>query len=119
MSTQLNSNLVIWVPEFPNCLKDNLWLLIGATYTSDQMVEIVELVVPQYPKEGEDVKLHCRFRLGGSSQKLYTVNWYRGKDQFYTFEKSNYQPKRTFHFQGIDVIVSLLIEAIRAFLKGL
>lgn len=73
---------------------------------SDKTVEIVELVVPESPKVGDDVTLTCRFNLMGSNHRLYTVNWWRGKDQFYTYKGTTNDRKHAYSFQGIQVKVS-------------
>ncbi|XP_069173533.1 nephrin-like [Procambarus clarkii] len=69
----------------------------------DKTVEITELEVPESPRDGDDVTLTCRFKLHGSGHNLYTVNWWRGKDQFYTYKGTNYDPKHAFTFRGIQV----------------
>lgn len=73
----------------------------------DKMVEIVDLVVPESPKSGDDVTLTCGFRLLGSNHRLYTVNWWRGKDQFYTFKGTDPDTKHAYTFPGIQVKVSV------------
>ena len=62
--------------------------------------------MPQFPQAGEDVELTCKFRLGGKRHKLYTVNWWRAKDQFYTYKKNSIKPKNAYSFPGINVKVS-------------
>ncbi|XP_045123603.1 uncharacterized protein LOC123511637 [Portunus trituberculatus] len=76
----------------------------GVRPYSDKTVEIVELVVPESPKVGDDVTLTCRFNLMGNNHRLYTVNWWRGKDQFYTYKgTANNNPKHAYTFRGINV----------------
>lgn len=74
----------------------------AGTFT-DKTVQITELGVPQTPKAGRNVTLTCRFRLGGPEHHLYTVNWWRGRDQFYTYKGSDYDPKHAYSFRGINV----------------
>ncbi|XP_069194269.1 uncharacterized protein [Procambarus clarkii] len=69
----------------------------------DKTVEITELEVPESPRAGDDVTLTCRFKLHGSGHNLYTVNWWRGKDQFYTYKGTNHDSKHAFTFRGIQV----------------
>ncbi|KAG0727627.1 hypothetical protein GWK47_034251 [Chionoecetes opilio] len=75
----------------------------AGTFT-DKTVQITELQVPESPSAGHNVTLTCRFRLGGPGHHLYTVNWWRGKDQFYTYKGSNYDPKHAYSFRGIRVV---------------
>ncbi|XP_069175530.1 nephrin-like [Procambarus clarkii] len=69
----------------------------------DKTVEITELEVPESPRAGDDVTLTCRFKLHGNGHNLYTVNWWRGKDQFYTYKGTNLDSKHAFTFRGIQV----------------
>ncbi|KAK8731778.1 hypothetical protein OTU49_007258, partial [Cherax quadricarinatus] len=69
----------------------------------DKTVVIKELVVPDNPSDGDDVTLTCRFELTGYNHRLYTVNWWRGKDQFYTYKGTNYDHKHAYTFRGIQV----------------
>ncbi|XP_045123607.1 cell adhesion molecule 1-like [Portunus trituberculatus] len=80
-----------------------LLLSRGVRPYSDKTVEIVELVVPESPKVGDDVTLTCRFNLVGNNHRLYTVNWWRGKDQFYTYKGTTMDRKHAYSFQGIQV----------------
>nr|XP_053647242.1 uncharacterized protein LOC128698841 [Cherax quadricarinatus] len=75
----------------------------GRTLEEDKRVEITELLVPESPRAGEDVTLTCHFHLAGSDHHLYTVNWWRGKDQFYTYKGTNFDPKHAYSFRGIQV----------------
>lgn len=84
------------------------FFLSGSAIYTDQTVEILDLIVPRFPKTGEDAVLTCRFRLGGPKHKLYTVNWWRGKDQFYTYKKNTFQPKNAYAFRGINVNVRMI-----------
>ncbi|CAL4095958.1 unnamed protein product, partial [Meganyctiphanes norvegica] len=70
----------------------------------EKSVEILELQIPESPKEGDNVKLTCRYRLTGDGHKLYTVNWWRGKDQFYTYKESGYDRKHAYTFAGLTVM---------------
>nr|XP_045600950.1 uncharacterized protein LOC123759738 [Procambarus clarkii] len=69
----------------------------------DKTVEITELEVPESPRAGDDVTLTCRFKLHGNGHNLYTVNWWRGKDQFYTYKGTNLDSKHAFTFRGIQM----------------
>ncbi|XP_063610456.1 uncharacterized protein LOC134784341 [Penaeus indicus] len=80
-----------------------LFLRQGVDSYTDKVVDITELVVPENPRIGEDVTLTCRFRLEGHGHRLYTVNWWRGRDQFYTYKGNNADPKHSYIFEGIHV----------------
>ena len=73
----------------------------------------MELVVPESPKDGDDVTLTCSFHLVGKNHRLYTVSWWRGKDQFYTYKgTTSHDPKHAYTFRGIQVKVSLPMTAV-------
>ena len=69
-------------------------------------VEITEMIVPKLVKVGEDVELTCNYKVRGSNLKLYTVNWWRGNTQFFTYKDYKTPPMSAFPFDGIEVDVS-------------
>ncbi|XP_037779540.1 uncharacterized protein LOC119576079 [Penaeus monodon] len=75
----------------------------GVSSYNAKTVDITEIIVPEHPRSGDDVTLTCRFRLDGHGHRLYTVNWWRGKDQFYSYKGNNPDPKQAYHFNGINV----------------
>lgn len=70
-------------------------------------VEIRALVVPGLVRVGENVTLTCDFRMLGEDQKLYTVNWWRDNDQFFTFSQEKHNNRSSYDFDGITVDVSV------------
>lgn len=86
-------------------INNQLKIFSGNSPHSSKAVEIVELSVPRTPVIGEDVELTCRFRLRGHNHRLYTVNWWRGKDQFFTYKTNSFTPKNAYNFRGIQVKV--------------
>ncbi|GBP39169.1 hypothetical protein EVAR_26955_1 [Eumeta japonica] len=51
--------------------------------------------------EGRDATLVCRFDV--PEQQLYSVRWYKGDDQFYSYMPSGEPPDRIFHVEGVNV----------------
>ncbi|KAK4314309.1 hypothetical protein Pmani_014378 [Petrolisthes manimaculis] len=85
------------------CLCCFFFLPVVGAYNA-KTVEILELEVPGSPQAGQDVTLTCRFHLLGPNHHLYTVNWWRGKDQFYTYKgTATHDPKHAYIFRGIHV----------------
>ncbi|XP_050708578.1 uncharacterized protein LOC126993480 [Eriocheir sinensis] len=81
-----------------------LFLARGVWPYSDKTVEIVELVVPESPKVGDDVTLTCRFNLVCNNNRIYTFKWLSGTDQFYTYKGAAHNnPKHAYTFKGINV----------------
>ena len=73
---------------------------------SHQRVVIKSLDVPPLVTVGEDVLLSCNFALLGK-EKLYTVNWWHGGNQFYTYKQNKKTPMSSYKFPGIDVDVRI------------
>ena len=67
-------------------------------------VRIVEMQVPPVVQVGKTVHLACRFDLEGAN--LYSLNWWRGSDQFYQFSPSSPEPVIVYDSPGITVDVS-------------
>lgn len=61
--------------------------------------------VPPVVQVGNTVHLACRFDLEGAN--LYSLNWWRGSEQFYQFSPSNPEPVIVYDSPGITVDVSL------------
>ncbi|KAF2368495.1 Immunoglobulin [Trinorchestia longiramus] len=66
-------------------------------------VEILSIEMPPLVRVGDTINLTCHFRLLGEGQKIYTVNWWRDKDQFYTYNTEKHNNKSVYHFEGIHV----------------
>ncbi|XP_047739235.1 uncharacterized protein LOC125178759 [Hyalella azteca] len=64
-------------------------------------IRVVEVVVPAVVTAGQAVVLECRYEEEGD--KLYTLKWWRGDDQFYQLVP----PKRSYyHASGVSVNMS-------------
>ncbi|XP_063861459.1 carcinoembryonic antigen-related cell adhesion molecule 6-like [Scylla paramamosain] len=57
--------------------------------------------VPPVVQVGKTVHLACRFDLEGAN--LYSLNWWRGSDQFYQFSPSSPEPVIVYDSPGITV----------------
>ncbi|KAF2364839.1 Immunoglobulin V-set domain [Trinorchestia longiramus] len=77
----------------------------------ETIVEITRFDVPEIVKNGEDVNLSCHFKLKGKKKQLYTVNWWRGPNQFYNYKANKANPKSAFTFEGISVDEALSSES--------
>ena len=53
---------------------------------------------------GEAVELDCNYDLEGD--KLYSVTWYRGQDEFYRYIPAESNPVDIFELPGVAVDVS-------------
>ena len=67
-------------------------------------IRIVEMQVPPVVQVGKTVHLACRFDLEGAN--LYSLNWWRGSEQFYQFSPSSPEPVIVYDSPGITVDVS-------------
>ncbi|CAK1553444.1 unnamed protein product [Leptosia nina] len=80
----------------------------------------VQLIAPTAVKLGDTVLLGCKWTLEGN-ETLYSVKWYRGRQEFFSYLPKEYPFTRIFAQPGIDVDVSrstsqqvVLREATRA-----
>ncbi|CAH0727975.1 unnamed protein product, partial [Brenthis ino] len=80
----------------------------------------VQLIAPSAVRLGETVLLGCKWTLEGN-ETLYSVKWYRGRKEFFSYLPKEYPFTRIFAQPGIDVDISrstsqqvVLREATRA-----
>ncbi|XP_047020595.1 cell adhesion molecule 3-like [Helicoverpa zea] len=80
----------------------------------------VQLIAPSAVKLGDTVLLGCKWTLEGN-ETLYSVKWYRGRQEFFSYLPKEYPFTRIFAQPGIEVDVSrstsqqvVLREATRA-----
>ncbi|XP_021202683.2 uncharacterized protein LOC105841416 [Bombyx mori] len=65
----------------------------------------VQLIAPSAVKLGDTVLLGCKWTLEGN-ETLYSVKWYRGRQEFFSYLPKEYPFTRIFAQPGIDVDVS-------------
>ncbi|XP_022129311.1 uncharacterized protein LOC111003218 [Pieris rapae] len=94
-------------------------LLIGWIHETIALRD-VQLIAPSAVKLGDTVLLGCKWTLEGN-ETLYSVKWYRGRQEFFSYLPKEYPFTRIFAQPGIDVDVSrstsqqvVLREATRA-----
>lgn len=71
---------------------------------SVQAIRIVEMQVPPTVQVGKTVHLGCRFDLEGAN--LYSLNWWRGAEQFFQYSPSSNEKIIVYDSPGITVDVS-------------
>ncbi|XP_068630637.1 uncharacterized protein [Battus philenor] len=77
-----------------------IYIVTGAIALRD-----VQLVAPSAVKLGDTVLLGCKWTLEGN-ETLYSVKWYRGRQEFFSYLPKEYPYTRIFAQPGIDVDVS-------------
>ncbi|XP_038210822.1 uncharacterized protein LOC119831500 [Zerene cesonia] len=65
----------------------------------------VQMIAPSAVKLGDTVLLGCKWALEGN-ETLYSVKWYRGRQEFFSYLPKEYPFTRIFAQPGIDVDVS-------------
>ncbi|XP_061709680.1 uncharacterized protein LOC133519649, partial [Cydia pomonella] len=65
----------------------------------------VQLIAPSAVRLGDEVQLGCKWTLEGN-ETLYSVKWYRGRQEFFSYLPKEYPFTRIFPQPGIDVDVS-------------
>ncbi|CAG9785251.1 unnamed protein product [Diatraea saccharalis] len=62
----------------------------------------VQLIAPSAVRLGDTVQLGCKWALEGN-ETLYSVKWYRGRQEFFSYLPKEYPFTRIFAQPGIDV----------------
>ncbi|XP_063531932.1 uncharacterized protein LOC134742673 [Cydia strobilella] len=81
-----------------------LVLLLG-WITDTKALKDVQLIAPSAVRLGDEVQLGCKWTLEGN-ETLYSVKWYRGRQEFFSYLPKEYPFTRIFPQPGIDVDVS-------------
>ncbi|XP_061709677.1 uncharacterized protein LOC133519647 [Cydia pomonella] len=82
-----------------------LVLLLG-WITDTKALKDVQLIAPSAVRLGDEVQLGCKWTLEGN-ETLYSVKWYRGRQEFFSYLPKEYPFTRIFPQPGIDVDVSI------------
>jgi hypothetical protein len=64
----------------------------------------VNMTVPLAVSPGDTVTLHCSYDLEGDP--LYTVKWYKGRQEFFRYVPKELPHTRVFPLPGVNVDVS-------------
>ncbi|XP_071524574.1 uncharacterized protein [Panulirus ornatus] len=80
-----------------------LIVLLAVSLPGTAGIRILEMRVPPIVQAGKTVQLACHFDLEGAN--LYSLNWWRGSDQFYQFSPSNNEQIIVYDSPGITVDV--------------
>lgn len=66
----------------------------------------VKIDIPIAVKLGEIVTLRCTYNLEGDD--LYSVKWYKGRQEFFRYVAKEDPPIKVFPLPGMDVDVSVI-----------
>ncbi|XP_037073550.1 uncharacterized protein LOC119094591 [Pollicipes pollicipes] len=69
--------------------------------TAADGLQLYKVRIPTHVKHGEDVNLACLYDLEGKD--LYSIKWYKDGKEFYRYEPTTGQPKKSFPQPGIKV----------------
>ncbi|ODN04720.1 B-cell receptor CD22 [Orchesella cincta] len=61
----------------------------------------IRIDVPPYVREGDTAILRCQYDL--DDDKLYTMKWYKGAQEFFRFTPKESPPIKTFPLFGLEV----------------
>ncbi|XP_068209198.1 junctional adhesion molecule 2A-like [Palaemon carinicauda] len=77
-------------------------LTVMATLVSGSVsIRIEKVLVPPRVQAGETVQLSCLFDLEG--KKLYSLNWWRGSEQFFQFSPNSQEQILIYDSPGIEI----------------
>lgn len=65
----------------------------------------VYVMVPNAVRRGDTASLICHYDLEGDD--LYSVNWYKGRQEFYGYTPKEMPTMKIFNIAGIAIIVSI------------
>ncbi|KAK8404657.1 hypothetical protein O3P69_007719 [Scylla paramamosain] len=79
--------------------------LLGCSEVGVEALKLVSISVPAHQVTGKAVELDCNYNLEGDT--LYSVTWYRGRDEFYRYTPGDRNPIDIFELPGVAVDTSL------------
>jgi hypothetical protein len=79
--------------------------LVHFLFTGVGGLQNVSVIVPVAVSPGDTVILHCSYDLEGD--ELYTVKWYKGRQEFFRYVPKELPHTRVFPLPGVNVDVSL------------
>ncbi|XP_064088291.1 uncharacterized protein LOC135202749 [Macrobrachium nipponense] len=103
--TRTSKDTRLFAPFTNDCGRICLVVVFLGFLTGTSAIRIMEMTVPPRVQAGELVTLACHFDLEGKT--LYSLNWWRGSDQFYQFSPNSQEPKTVYYSPGITVDVDL------------
>ena len=62
----------------------------------------VRVVIPQAVERHKDAVLRCVYNMEG--EKLYSIKWYKGQNEFYRYTPGENPPEKVFLLKGINVM---------------
>ena len=69
-------------------------------------IRLHSMIVPVHKEIGESAVLQCDYDLAGDT--LYSVKWYKGKDEIFRYVPWGDRTKQAFPISGVHVDVSVL-----------
>ncbi|XP_077302008.1 uncharacterized protein LOC143922575 [Arctopsyche grandis] len=76
-------------------------LLLALMAASVAGLRDIQVSVPEAAAAGDTVALHCRYDL--ESDILYSLKWYRGRDEFFRYIPKELPHTKVFPLEGVDV----------------
>lgn len=73
--------------------------------------------MPPAVSPGDDVYMRCKYNL--DADQLYTVKWYKGRQEFFRYVPKELPNTKVFPLPGINVDVSIHYRYYCTFRKGL
>ncbi|CAL8096337.1 unnamed protein product [Orchesella dallaii] len=73
---------------------------------------LIRVHVPEYVREGDTAILKCQYDL--DDDKLYTMKWYKGSQEFFRFTPKESPPIKTFRLDGLEVDLNLSNSSVLA-----
>uniref|UniRef100_T1J658 Ig-like domain-containing protein n=1 Tax=Strigamia maritima TaxID=126957 RepID=T1J658_STRMM len=91
---------IMW-PKESNIFGCTLLLCLALLQEGVRSLNLLSVDIPSHVHIGHTVILKCLFELG--NDELYSVKWYRGKDEFYRYVPKDKPPGQVFSLEGFKV----------------
>lgn len=96
--------------------------LLGVVITEVGGLSDVHVIMPHAVSPGDDVYMRCKYNL--DNDQLYTVKWYKGRQEFFRYVPKELPNTKVFPLPGVNVDVSLsdahqvVLKAVRLNMAG-
>lgn len=88
------------------CIKILKFYNMVFSYTECNSLSNMSITVPVAVASGDSAKMTCTYDL--ESDPLYTVKWYKGRQEFFRYVPKELPHTRVFPWPGINVDVSVI-----------
>ncbi|XP_050308678.1 uncharacterized protein LOC126745041 [Anthonomus grandis grandis] len=90
--------------QMENLFRPWMFFIFCFLFTGIYSLKDIEVFIPLAVRVRDTITLYCKFDLEG--EPLYTVKWYKGRNEFFSFIPKELPSTRVFALPGLDVDLS-------------